>query len=59
MKAGSDSDRISLREAPEHARSLDLRQLVSAAWAMGIPTDGKTLEQIRCSVERWPAREAR
>jgi hypothetical protein len=45
---------IPLQDAPAHARELDVRQLVTVAWAMGIPTDRKSLEEIRASVEAWP-----
>jgi hypothetical protein len=47
---------IPLREAPLHVRDLDVRQLISVAWAMGIPTDGKSLRVIRQQVEAWPGR---
>lgn len=47
---------IQLHEAPRHARELDAGQLLGVAWAMGIPTDGKRLDEIRRWVEAWPVK---
>jgi hypothetical protein len=45
---------IPLREAPTYVLELSVKELVCCAWAMGIATDRKSLEEIRARVEAWP-----